>query len=115
MSSVADVLARVLITIREGLEAFLIIGTLVGYLTKVNQRQYFKHMWVGSGGALLLSGLAAYLLQLFKISFEGEEAEIFEIFVALIAILAFITVIWEGIETALFLIAVNGDGILLGS
>ncbi len=32
-----------------------------------------------------------------------------------IAILAFVTVIREGIETALFLTAVNGDGILLGS
>ncbi len=30
-------LAGILITIREGLEAFLIVGILLGYLTKINQ------------------------------------------------------------------------------
>lgn len=147
-------LAGVLITIREGLEAFLIIGILLGYLAKINQRQYFKQVWVGAISAVVVSGIGSYLLQLYKISFEEERAESFEIIVALIAIsvlsymiiwmqrqsnnikgelmskmdnalsnnqvwgiaiLAFVTVIREGIETALFLTAVNGEGILMGA
>lgn len=147
-------LAGILITIREGLEAFLVIGILLGYLTKINQKKYFKHVWLGAIGAIVLSVVISFIFRALKISFEGESAELFEIVVAAIAIiilsymvvwmqkqsknikgelqakvdkalsnnqvwgitiLAFVTVIREGIETALFLTALKDEGLLLGS
>ncbi|MHB1404230.1 MAG: FTR1 family iron permease [Desulfitobacteriaceae bacterium] len=147
-------LAGILITIREGLEAFLVIGILLGYLTKINQPKYFKYVWLGSAAGIISSVVAALLIQTLKIQFEGVASEIFEIAVAIIAIivlsymvvwmqkqsknikgelqtklnaalsgnqvwgiavLAFVTIIREGIETALFLGAVQGEGLLAGA
>ncbi|KHO61674.1 iron permease [Thermoanaerobacter sp. YS13] len=147
-------IAGILITIREGLEAFLVIGILLGYLTKINQKKYFKHVWLGAIGAIVLSVVISFIFRALKISFEGESAELFEIVVAAIAIiilsymvvwmqkqsknikgelqakvdkalsnnqvwgitiLAFVTVIREGIETALFLTALKDEGLLLSS
>jgi high-affinity iron transporter len=151
-------LAGLLITIREGLEAFLIIGILLGYLTKINQPRLKAYVWIGASTAILLSALIAVAFQLLAIQFEGAAEEIFEAAVALLAVgvltwmvlwmqrqsrgikgdlehrvdvalsqgqafglagLAFITVLREGLETALFLSAVyvsaRGDNLLPGA
>ncbi|BCG60392.1 FTR1 family iron permease [Paenibacillus sp. URB8-2] len=150
--------AGILITLREGIEAFLVVGILIGILSKMRQGDKRKYIWWGSGVAIGLSILLAYLIQLFSIQFEGTNAEIFEIIVASAAIailsymviwmnkqsrslknsleskivsalqrnqmwglvfLAFVTIIREGIETALFLSAVNGSsegsGLMFGA
>ena len=138
-------IAGSLITIREGLEAFLIIGILLGYLTKINQPQLRVHVWMGAGAAILVSFLLAAVFQALAIQFVGEAAELFEAGIALLAVwvltwmvlwmqrqsrrikgelehkvdaalshgqtfalagLAFVTVLREGLETALFLSAV---------
>jgi high-affinity iron transporter len=44
-----------LIALREGLEAALIIGILVAYLVKSNQRKSLPALWTGVGVALLAS------------------------------------------------------------
>lgn len=52
-----------LITLREGLEAALLLGIILAYLTKIGQRQLFKQVWGGAGAAVLLSlgaGLGVY-------------------------------------------------------
>ena len=137
-------IAGTLITIREGLEAFLIVGILVGYLTKVNRPQFKVHVWIGTLAALAVSVLLAILFQYMAFQFEGTSAEIFEAVVALLAVgvltwmvlwmqrqsrgikgeleqkadeaissgqafalgsLAFVSVLREGVETALFLSA----------
>ena len=150
--------AGILITLREGIEAFLVVGILLGILSKMNQRDKHRYIWVGSGAAIALSIAVAYLIQLLSINFEGTNALIFEVVVAGVAItvlsymvmwankqsknlkgnfekqiasalsnnqmwglvvLAFVTIIREGIETALFLSAVNssakGSGLMLGA
>jgi len=66
-------IAGILITIREGLEAFLVIGILLGYLTKINQKKYFKHVWLGAIGAIVLSVVISFIFRALKISFEGES------------------------------------------
>ena len=40
-------LASFLITFREGLEAFLIIGIILSYLTKLQATQYNKFIYLG--------------------------------------------------------------------
>ena len=151
-------LAGSLITIREGLEAFLIVGILVGYLTKINQPQFRVYVWIGAGAAILVSAIAAVIFQALAIQFEGKAAELFEAAVALVAVgvltwmvlwmqrqsrtlkgeleqkmsaalskgqawalagLAFVSVLREGLETALFLsamfVAVRADNPLPGA
>lgn len=137
-------IAGTLITIREGLEAFLIVGILIGYLTKVGRPQFKIHVWIGSAAAIILSALLAILFQFLAFQFEGATASLFEATVALLAVgvltwmvlwmqrqsrgikgeleqkadeaissgqafalggLAFVSVLREGVETALFLSA----------
>ncbi len=137
-------IAGTLVTIREGLEAFLIVGILLGYLTKIKRAQFKAHVWIGTAAALSVSALLAILFQYMAFQFEGRSAEIFEAVVALLAVgvltwmvlwmqrqsrgikgeleqktdeaissgqafalgsLAFVSILREGVETALFLSA----------
>lgn len=139
--------AGVLITLREGLEAFLVMGVLLGILTKIGQSRHSKYVWWGSAAAISISAVLAYLIQQLAFQFEGENAHRFELVVASLAVavlsymvtwmnrqsknlkeqlerqvqvavdgsqvwslalLAFVTVLREGVETALFLSAVAG-------
>ncbi len=151
-------LTGLLITIREGMEAFLIIGILLGYLSKINQLRLKARVWLGAGAAIVVSALAAVAFQTLAFQFEGAAEEIFEAMIALLAVcvltwmvlwmqrqsqgikgdleqkvdvaisqgqsfglagLAFITVLREGLETALFLSAVlastRDTNLLLGA
>ena len=151
-------LAGALITVREGLEAFLIVGILLGYLTKLSQAAYKRYVWAGTAAAVLLSIGLAWAFQVLTIQFEGQSAQIFEVAVALTAVgvltwmvlwmqrqsrsikgeleqkvqaalsthqvyalagLAFVSVLREGLETALFLSALlfstGAEGLLPGA
>lgn len=79
-------IAGTLITIREGLEAFLIVGILLGYLTKIKRTQFKVHIWIGAAAALFVSILLAILFQYMAFQFEGTSAKIFEAVVALLAV-----------------------------
>jgi high-affinity iron transporter len=79
-------IAGTLITIREGLEAFLIVGILLGYLTKTKRTQFKVHIWIGTAAALFVSILLAILFQYMAFQFEGTSAKIFEAVVALLAV-----------------------------
>lgn len=79
-------IAGTLITIREGLEAFLIVGILLGYLAKIKRAQFKVHIWIGTAAALFVSILLAILFQYMAFQFEGTSAKIFEAVVALLAV-----------------------------
>jgi high-affinity iron transporter len=79
-------LAGMLITIREGVEAFLIVGILVGYLTKIHQERFRSLVWLGTGIAIVVSLVLAVVFQLVAVQFEGRSAEIFEVSVSLLAV-----------------------------
>jgi high-affinity iron transporter len=58
------VLATLVIFLREGIEASMIVAILLAYLDRLGQRQHFKDVLLGVGAALLLAtggGVAAYL------------------------------------------------------
>jgi len=85
--------SSLLITLREGLEAALVIGIILGYLTKVSKKQFYKHIFIGSGLAVMASIAAAYLFSVLADGFEGKAEQIFEgtvLFVAVILLTSMI-------------------------
>ena len=71
-------LSSLLITIREGLEAALIIGIILAYLARTDNRQGFKAVWLGTSLAVLVSLLVGATIYLLAGEFTGRTEEIFE-------------------------------------
>jgi high-affinity iron transporter len=71
-------LASFLLSLREGLEAALIIGIVLGVLLKIKRTDLNIVVWRGVGLAVLLSFFAAVALNLLGMEFEGKGEEIFE-------------------------------------
>ncbi len=74
-----------LITLREGLEAALIIGIVLSVLRRLNQSKQDKWIWIGVAAAVIVSVIAGIVLHLLGVAFEGRGEEIFEGVVMLIA------------------------------
>ena len=71
-------LAATLIAFREGLEAALIVGIVIGYLVKIGQNQQIKVAWAGVGAAVLASVLLALGISAVGAELEGRAEQIFE-------------------------------------
>lgn len=71
-------LAGFLISLREGVEAALIIGILLGALHKLNRADLQRYIWGGFGAAVLLSVVGAYVLSLLGMELEGIAEYLFE-------------------------------------
>ena len=138
-----------LITSRETLEASLVVGVVLSYLSKTNNEKYRKSVYYGIGFGIIFSLLAAYLFTIIAGGFEGRTEAIFEGITMLIGafmlttmilwmlkqrkisehiqkkvsehienpkplfshfgifLLIFVAIIREGIETVIFLNAIN--------
>jgi high-affinity iron transporter len=70
--------AAALITLREGLEAALIVGILMGYLRKIGHSHRRSFIWSGVAAAALASSLLAAFIQLLGLNLEGHAEQIFE-------------------------------------
>ncbi len=70
--------ASFVLALREGLEAALLIGLLLGTLKKLGHTEYQRMIWFGAGLAIIVSGAAGYLSNVLGASFEGRNEEIFE-------------------------------------
>src|SRR5579863_4920716 len=79
-------LATLVIFLREGIEASMIVAILLAYLDRLGQREHFKDVFLGVGAALLLAtggGVAAYLTIR---SYDGSRVQtIFETVTYLVA------------------------------
>ncbi len=82
-------LASFLITFREGLEAFLIIGIILSYLTKLQATQYNKFIYLGVVIGIIISLFIAYI---FQVVIYGIENELYQHYL-MIFILLFATVV----------------------
>lgn len=67
-----------LITLREGLEAALIISIILAYLTRSDKRSAFKQVWLGTGLAIAVSLIAGAIIFVVAGEFTGRAEEIFE-------------------------------------
>jgi high-affinity iron transporter len=79
-------LSSFFISFREGLEAFLIIGIIISYLYKINEKRYIKHVIFGALIAIALSIGIAYIFELLLGGFEGKLEQIFEGSIMLLAV-----------------------------
>ncbi len=74
-----------LLSLREGLEAALIIGIVLGALTKIRRNDLSPAVWLGTLSAVGVSILTAVLLTTFGMSLEDKAEQIFEGITMLIA------------------------------
>lgn len=139
-------LASLLLTFREGLEAALIVGIILSTLDQLGQARHRRWAWIAIGAAVALCLLLAIGLQVAGAELEGEAEAIFEGTTLLLAVgvltwmifwmraqarsfkrnleaevqgamrsgqprvlfgVVFLAVFREGVETALFLVAIN--------
>src|SRR5919109_1043175 len=100
-----------LVTTREGLEASLIVGIVLAYLAKTENRSYFRIIWLGTAAAVAISILTGAALFFTVGELEGRAEQIFEGVAMLSAVglasVVFFAVLREGWETALFLFAIS--------
>ena len=71
-------LSSYILSLREGLEAALIIGILLSAVRQVHQRELASAIWAGAGVAALLSLLAAVLLTRLGFVLKDPAEAIFE-------------------------------------
>ena len=71
-------LASFLLSLREGIEAALIIGIVLGALRKLNRSEMTPAVWYGALSAVLVSLTTGVLLTAFGLSLEGAAEQIFE-------------------------------------
>jgi high-affinity iron transporter len=69
--------AGALITFREGLVAFLIVGILLGYLPKVGQPRLKLYVWLGAAAGVLSAGVVL-VLQRLAVELEGTTEALSE-------------------------------------
>ena len=67
-----------LLALREGLEAALIIGIVLGTLRKMRHTHFVGSVWFGVATATLISVAVALILNAVGTSFSGRAEEIFE-------------------------------------
>ncbi|MGH2621113.1 MAG: iron uptake transporter permease EfeU [Anaerolineales bacterium] len=70
--------AATLISLREGLEAALIVGILLGYLRKIDHPAGRGPVWIGVLAAVILSVGVAVVIQTVGLELEGSAEQIFE-------------------------------------
>lgn len=71
-------LAALLITFREGLEAALIVGIVLSVLRRVGRSDRSASVWWGVGTATFVSALAALVLNAVGVALEGRSEQVFE-------------------------------------
>jgi len=72
-------IATLVIFLREGIEASMIVAILLAYLNRMGARQHFRDVFLGVGAALLLAGGGGVIAYLTVKSYDGSRAQtIFE-------------------------------------
>ncbi|MFW6115880.1 MAG: FTR1 family iron permease [Chloroflexota bacterium] len=70
--------ASFLITLREGLEAALIVGIVLGVLRKMGRADHSRAVWTGVVAAVAVSVIAGLAFNALGVAFEGRGEAIFE-------------------------------------
>ena len=79
-------MSTLLVTLREGAEAALIVAIVLAYLRSSGRQEQARWVWGGVAGAVVAAGAAGTVLHLTVGSLEGRAEELVEGFVALAAV-----------------------------
>ena len=66
-------LSALLVALREGVEAALVVGIVLVYLNRTGRRALAPFVWMGVGAAAICSFVAALLLQRWQVNEDGFE------------------------------------------
>jgi len=80
------IIPNLIIGLREGIEAALIIGIILGYLVKIGRGSLNRYVYLGTAGAMGVSAGVAAVLVLMTIEFEGFGEQVFEGVAMLVAV-----------------------------
>ena len=78
--------AAFLITLREGLEAALILSILLAYLRRIDRMDRARTIWLGAAAAAVVSLIVGTIIFGVGAEFEGTAEEVFEGLVSLTAV-----------------------------
>ena len=78
-------LAALIITFRETLEASLVVGILLAYLSKTENTKHKKFIWAAVGLGILISVILAIVFETYFGGFEGMVEEVYEGVIMLVA------------------------------
>jgi len=79
-------LQALLITLREGLEAALIVSIVLAYLARTGNRDKFSSVWLGTGAAVLASLIVGGAIFATVGELEGTAEQLFEGLAMLVAV-----------------------------
>ncbi len=82
MDILSKMLEAMVVTLREGIEAALVVGILLAYLRKTDREAHIRYVLFGLGAAVLVSILGAALIQQYGLDPENEVLEGTVMFVA---------------------------------
>jgi high-affinity iron transporter len=71
-------LTSLLITLREGIEASLLMGIIIAYLAKTGKGHLIKYAWLGAGAAFVVSLLAGAAIYLTAGELSGIAEQLYE-------------------------------------
>ncbi len=79
-------IATLVIFLREGVEASMIVAILLAYLNRTGKREYFRDVFIGVGAALVLAGAGGAIAYHTIKTYDGSRAQtIFETLTYLLA------------------------------
>lgn len=87
------VVPGLIIGLREGIEAALIIGIILAYLTKIEQKPLRRYVYMGSAVAIVASVVTAAVWVLVWGTFSGVGEELFEGLAAILAVIVLTSMI----------------------
>src|SRR5215469_9201551 len=67
--------ATLVIFLREGIEASMIVAILLAYLDRMGARRHFRDVFLGVAAALLLAGGGGVVAYLTVTSYDGSRAQ----------------------------------------
>jgi len=100
-----------LLSLREGIEAALIIGIVLGALGKIRRTDLKPAVWWGTLSAVAISVLAAVLLTRFGLEMEGSAEKVYEGITMLLAAAILTWMIFWMSKQARYLKAELEDGV----
>lgn len=80
------IIPSLIIGLREGIEAALVIGIILGYLVKIQRGQLKRHVYAGTAAAVGASAGVAALLFVLAIEWDGASEQVFGGVTTLIAV-----------------------------